>query len=61
MNDKQPSPWLTTREACAYLGISRATLDVWAGRGAVKKHRVRGSRLIRFRRDELDAALRPKR
>jgi excisionase family DNA binding protein len=53
------SPWMTAREAAAYLRVSHRTLVRWARNGLIPAHRLSGlSRVTwRFRRAELDAML----
>lgn len=51
--------WLTASEAAEYLRLpSVKALYQRAARGQIKKY-VLGSRLIRFRRRDLDALMRP--
>jgi excisionase family DNA binding protein len=51
--------WLSQQEAAEYLGVTDRTIRNYVARGLVPAHRIRGSRLIRFDINELDAALRP--
>jgi len=51
--------WLSQAQAANYLGVTDRTLRAYAARGVLRAHRIRGSRLIRYDRSELDAALRP--
>lgn len=48
---------LTTRQAAVYLGVSQDLVRRWraAGRGGPRYHRV--NRLIRYRRQDIDAYL----
>lgn len=56
--NRDTSPWLTTEGAAAYIGSTRNTLKTYRARGKGPPfHRVSG-RLVRYRRDELDAWLR---
>ena len=50
-----PSPWLTAQEAADYLRISRRALYQAVRRGQIPRHHF--GRRLRFRREELDAAL----
>ena len=52
------SPWLDTKGAAAFIGSTPDTLKTWRARGdGPPFHKVSG-RLVRYRRDELDAWLR---
>ncbi len=51
--------WLSQAQAAEYIGVTDRTLRNWVRTGSIRAHRVRGSRLIRYDRAELDAALRP--
>lgn len=51
--------WLSQADAADYLGVTDRTIRNYVRAGVVPAHRIRGSRLIRFDRHELDAALRP--
>lgn len=50
------SPYLTTREATAYLKISEPTVHRWVKEGILKPRRLPGGNL-RFRRSDLDDVL----
>lgn len=52
--------WLTASEAAAYLRIKVRTLLLWARQGKVKAFALSGTRrrVWRFRKADLDAALR---
>lgn len=54
-----PSQWLTQREAADYIGVTDRTIRNYIARGDLPAWRVRGSRLIRIDRADLDALLRP--
>jgi excisionase family DNA binding protein len=54
-----PLRWLSQAEAAEYLGVTDRTIRNYIARGQLAGHRVRGSRLIRIRRDDLEALLRP--
>ena len=56
MNSEQ---WLTIREACGYLRVTRSTLYRWAGEGRLRLYSL-GSRSTRVLREELDALVRPR-
>jgi excisionase family DNA binding protein len=47
-------PWLTSKEAAAYLGISEGTIRNLVSSKVLPRHGAPGTRL-RFRRSELDA------
>ncbi|MBK8732851.1 MAG: helix-turn-helix domain-containing protein [Actinomycetales bacterium] len=52
-------PWVTQAEARAYLGgITDRTLRRYIAAGELPAYRL-GARLLRFRRSDLDALLRP--
>jgi excisionase family DNA binding protein len=51
--------WLSQAEAAEYLGVTDRTVRNYIARGALPGHRVRGSRLVRIDRKDLDALLRP--
>jgi excisionase family DNA binding protein len=52
------SPYLTRTDAAAYLGVATKTVDRLVSRGDLTAYRL-SARLIRFRRDDLDALLVP--
>lgn len=52
------SPWLTRREACAYVRVSDTTLQRAITQGRLKVQRVNGGQKQRFHRADLDAYLR---
>lgn len=51
--------WLNQAEAAEHLGVTERTMRNYVRRGAIKAYRMPKSRLIRYDRNELDAALRP--
>jgi len=51
--------WLSQADAAEYLGVTDRTIRNYISRGHLRAYRVRGSRLIRIDRSELDALLRP--
>lgn len=51
--------WLNQAEAADYLGVTDRTIRNYVRLGTVKGYRIPRSRLIRYDRHELDAALRP--
>lgn len=51
--------WLSQAQAAEYLGVTDRTIRSYVARGTLKANRVRGSRLIRIDRAELDALMRP--
>lgn len=54
-----PRRWLSQAEAADYLGVTDRTIRNYISRGRLPGHRVRGSRLVRIDRADLDALLRP--
>jgi excisionase family DNA binding protein len=48
------SPWMTVRDAAAYLGCSRHTLYRYTAAKAIPHRKRRGGQGLLFRRDELD-------
>lgn len=51
--------WLSQAEAAAYIGVTDRTIRAYVSRGDLKAARIRGSRLVRIDRADLDAMLRP--
>ncbi len=51
--------WLSQQEAAEYLGVTDRTVRNYISRGTLPGHRVRGARLVRIDRADLDALLRP--
>ncbi|WP_137292021.1 helix-turn-helix domain-containing protein [Nocardioides dongxiaopingii] len=47
--------WLSQAEAAEYLGVTDRTVRNYVARGSLPAHRVRGSRLVRIDRADLDA------
>lgn len=56
---QRSSVWVDQQEAAHYLGVSERTIRNYIARGDLPGHRVKGSRLVRIRRADLDALLRP--
>ncbi|GAB3990076.1 helix-turn-helix domain-containing protein [Nocardioides marmoraquaticus] len=54
-----PRRWLSQQEAAEYLGVTDRTIRSYIARGDLKGHRVKGSRLVRIDRNDLDALLSP--
>lgn len=54
-----PRRWLSQTEAADYVGVTDRTIRNYIARGQLAGHRVRGSRLVRIDRAELDALMRP--
>ncbi|GAA0978268.1 hypothetical protein ENKNEFLB_02818 [Nocardioides aquaticus] len=50
--------WLSQQEAADYLGVTDRTVRNYISRGTLDGHRVRGSRLVRIDRADLDALMR---
>lgn len=50
-----PDIWLTDREACGHLKVTRTTLYQLRRAGRVKAYPGLGPRSLRYRRDDLDA------
>jgi len=59
MSSTQEQRWLSQTQAAEYLGVSARTIRNYISAGTLAGHRVRGSRLVRIDRAELDALLRP--
>lgn len=51
--------WLSQGQAADYLGVTDRTIRNYVSRGILPGHRVRGSRLIRIDRSDLDSLMRP--
>lgn len=49
--------FLSTRDAAALLGVHVDTLRGYIRRGLIRRYRIRGSRLLRFRVEDLRALL----
>ncbi len=54
-----PRSWLSQAEAAEYIGVTDRTIREYIARGVLPASRVRGSRLIRIRRADLDDLLAP--
>lgn len=52
------TPWLTRQEAATYLRVCPETIDAMIKSGRVRAYRA-GTRILRFRREDLDQALAP--
>lgn len=57
--ESQSRRWLSQLEAAEYLGVTDRTIRAYISRGLLPGYRVRGSRLVRIDRHDLDALLRP--
>jgi excisionase family DNA binding protein len=57
--DRLPRPWVTREEAAEYLNVSLATIDRWRAENALPTYKIRGTSLIRLRREDLDALPEP--
>lgn len=53
------SPWLTRKEAAEYARVTTGTIDRWARHGDLTRHHPKGTRSVRFHRDELDRLMVP--
>lgn len=53
------SIWLNQAEAAEHIGVTSRTIREYIARGLLPASRVRGSRLVRIRRDDLEAMLCP--
>ena len=51
--------WFTVEEAAEYLCVSRRTIYKLTEQGRLPAHRIGSQRHRRFRREDLDSALRP--
>lgn len=51
--------WFSQAEAAEYVGVHIKTVRRYIARGDLRASRVRGSGLIRIRREDLDALLSP--
>lgn len=51
--------WLTQAEAADYLGVTTRTIRRYISIGLLPASRIKGSRLIRINRADVDALLRP--
>lgn len=51
-------PDMTVADVAACFGITTRTVHMWIAKGRLRAYRV-GPKLIRFRRDEIDALLQP--
>jgi excisionase family DNA binding protein len=49
------SPWMTRQGVAEHLSIDLNTVDRWCSAGVLTRHSI--GRVIRFRRDEVDAAM----
>lgn len=53
------SRWLNQAEAAEYLGVTDRTVRYYIARGVLPAGRIKGSRLIRIDRADLDALVDP--
>ncbi|MFA6046807.1 MAG: helix-turn-helix domain-containing protein [Phycisphaerales bacterium] len=51
------TPWLDQSEAAEYLGCSPRTIRNYIASGRLPAYRVKGSKLLRVRRTDVDALL----
>jgi excisionase family DNA binding protein len=54
-----PTEWFTVDEAAAYLGVSRRTVYKLTKEGRLRTYLLGKERTRRFRKEDLDRALRP--
>lgn len=54
-----PRRWLSQQEAAEYLGVTDRSVRNYVARGVLPASRVRGSRLVRIDRSDLDRLLAP--
>lgn len=50
---------LDIKQSAEYLDVTDRTIRAYIARGDLRAHRIKGSRLIRIRRSDLDGLLRP--
>lgn len=55
----RPDVLMSQAQAAEYLGVTERTVRNYTSRGVLPARRIRGSRLIRIRRSDLDALLTP--
>lgn len=51
--------YLTQQEVADLVGVTDRTVRAWIARGDLRASRIRGSRLVRIRRSDVDALLSP--
>ena len=51
--------WYTVKEACEYLRVSKVTLYKLCNDGVLPYYKLKGVRGRRFKREDLDALLKP--
>lgn len=54
-----PPPYLTIRETAAMLALSSRTIHRHIAEGKLKAYRVAGEKVIRIRREDVEALLEP--
>lgn len=55
LKETQPKDFLTTKEMCNYLHISKSTLERWRKKGVIKSYGVEGR--VYFSRDEVKSLI----
>lgn len=53
------STWLSQVEAAEYLRVTDRTIRNYIASGVLPGHRIKGSRMVRIRRADCDALMRP--
>jgi excisionase family DNA binding protein len=59
LQSDHPDPWLTRKDVSGYLKKSERSVDRMAAAGVLTAYRIPGFRGVRFRADEVRAALCP--
>jgi excisionase family DNA binding protein len=55
--DATSSPWMTPKEAAAYISVHPGTMHNWRSQGKGPTYKVVGTRIVRYHRQDLDAFL----
>jgi excisionase family DNA binding protein len=59
MNVPPERQWLTPREAASVLNLGLTTIRSYIRQGRLEARRIRGSRLLRIAREDLEALMEP--